>query len=328
MEYVSIQLLRHEYSVLFLIVFLECVGLPLPASVALLAVGALSATTPEHLPHLGFAMLVALAASLLGDVLLFLAGRKTGWWLLSLLCRLSANPESCILRSAESFYKRGSRTLLYSKFIPGLNALAAPLAGSMRMPMATFLRFDLAGASLYCGAWIGVGFLFSGFIAVITRGLTSAGHLVLALVSLAIGVYVGYYLYLSWKARRYKLIRRVAPEELDRRLRDADVDRPPLIADCRSHGYYEANARRIPGSVRLEPNNILNSLGHLPGDRDVYLYCSCIRESTSARVAWMLEERGHNVHVIEGGLNAWTDANLPTEPVPAEDVVLLPSFRT
>ena len=44
---------------------------------------------------------------LMGDTLLFILGRYMGWGLLGLLCRLSINPESCILRSAESFYKRG-----------------------------------------------------------------------------------------------------------------------------------------------------------------------------------------------------------------------------
>jgi membrane protein DedA with SNARE-associated domain len=57
------------------------------------------------------------------------------------------NPESCILRSADSFYRRGRALLVIAKFIPGINTLAPPLAGSMNMRFVPFLRLDLAGAS-------------------------------------------------------------------------------------------------------------------------------------------------------------------------------------
>ncbi len=70
----------------------------------------------------------------------------------------------CILRSAESFYKRGRSTLLIAKFIPGVNSMAPPLAGSMKMPFAQFLGLDLAGAAaFYALAYGSVGFLFGNF---------------------------------------------------------------------------------------------------------------------------------------------------------------------
>ena len=78
-------------------------------------------------------LLTALASILTGDTLMFLMGRYTGWWLLGLLCRLSLNPEACILRSADSFYKRGRALLIFAKFVPGINTIAPPMAGSMNM---------------------------------------------------------------------------------------------------------------------------------------------------------------------------------------------------
>ena len=76
---------------------------------------------------------------LLGDSLLYVLGSRMGWGLLGFLCKVSATPETCILRSAESFYKRGRATLLIAKFIPGVNTMAPPLAGSMKMPFVQFL---------------------------------------------------------------------------------------------------------------------------------------------------------------------------------------------
>ena len=73
------------------------------------------------------------------------------------------NPETCILRSAESFYKRGKLTLVIAKFIPGINTMAAPLAGSMKMRFGQFLRLDLAGALLYSGDLLARGISLARF---------------------------------------------------------------------------------------------------------------------------------------------------------------------
>ena len=91
---------QHGYSILFTVVFLEAVGFPVPAAPALLIAGAASAGGSLD-PLLAAAY--ALSAMMLGDTLMFVMGRYTGWWLLAVLCRLSLNPESCILRSADSF---------------------------------------------------------------------------------------------------------------------------------------------------------------------------------------------------------------------------------
>src|SRR5438046_1912439 len=130
MNFLLTGLSQHGYSILFALVFLEAVGMPVPAALALLIAGAASAQGT-----LQFSMVAACAISamVLGDGLMFLMGRYTGWWLLGLLCRLSLNPESCVLSSADSFYRRGRAVLVFGKFVPGLNTMAPPLAGSMNM---------------------------------------------------------------------------------------------------------------------------------------------------------------------------------------------------
>jgi membrane protein DedA with SNARE-associated domain len=91
---------HHGYAVVALAMFLEAVGIPVPAALALFAAGVAGAM---HKLSLSVALPAALLAMMLGDTLLFWLGRRTGWSLLGYLCRISANPESCILRSAESF---------------------------------------------------------------------------------------------------------------------------------------------------------------------------------------------------------------------------------
>src|SRR5215471_8340178 len=165
------QIVHHGYVVIFFIFLAEALGIPVPAALALLAGGAAVASGGLHAPA---ATLVAVTAMLLGDSLLYVLGRRMGWRLLGFLCRVSVDPETCILRSAESFYKRGRATLVIAKFIPGINSMAPPLAGSMKMPFGQFLALDLAGASFYAFAYGSIGFLFRDFVAAITRGFRAA----------------------------------------------------------------------------------------------------------------------------------------------------------
>jgi len=140
MDCLLIVIVQHGYLVIFGIALAEAVGLPLPASLAWMAGGAAAASGVLRAP---IVFLLATTALLLGDSISYFLGRYRGWALLGFLCKVSVNPESCILRSAEMFYKRGKTTLLIAKFIPGINTMASPLAGSMRMRFEQFLWLDL-----------------------------------------------------------------------------------------------------------------------------------------------------------------------------------------
>ncbi len=95
---------QHGYLIIASIVFAGSLGVPVPASLTLVGSGATAASGALNAPKV---FLVALAAMAAGDSLLFVLGRYMGWGLLGLMCQISRNPETCILRSAESFYKRG-----------------------------------------------------------------------------------------------------------------------------------------------------------------------------------------------------------------------------
>jgi membrane protein DedA with SNARE-associated domain/rhodanese-related sulfurtransferase len=313
-------LAQHGYSILFAAVFLEAVGLPIPAALALLIAGGASARGALHGPYaLGGAFLAMLAA----DTLMFVMGRYAGWWLLGLLCRISLNPESCILRSADSFYRRGRALLVVAKFIPGINTMAPPLAGCMNMSLLQFLALDLAGAALYTGAYFGVGFIFSDALEAITRGYQTFGRIVGWVVIVLVAGYVAYQIWLWIRARALRTVCSFeVPAEVARQMTAG-----ACIYDVRSHGYLDAKATRITGSRRLDPNALNRCREEFPDGRLVYVYCTCIREATSVRVARELRNRGVRVAVLKGGLRAWKQAGLPVEAVPFEEIAALPSFR-
>jgi membrane protein DedA with SNARE-associated domain len=261
---------HHGYAVVFAVVLAEAIGLPVPAALALLAAGAAVASGILSAPAV---LLVAVVGMLLGDSLLFILGRHMGWALLGLLCKMSANPETCILRSAESFYKRGKITLVIAKFIPGVNTMAPPLAGSMLMNPLLFLELDLAGALLYALAYGAVGFLFRDFLAAMTHGFQTAGHAVEAVLLIGLIAYIVYRIWLYRKHSIYRIVPRVQVEELARKLASEDKSKV-LLVDVRSHGYYDANSARIQNSIRLEPNNLAEEIKNLPKDKDIYVYCT------------------------------------------------------
>ena len=179
-------------------------------------------------------------------------GRFSGWALLGVLCRLSANPETCILRSAEYFYRRGKMTLLFAKFIPGINTMSPPLAGSMRMRLGQFLAFDAMGAAIYIGAYAAVGYIFSDALRAITRGLRSAGFAAEVVLGIGVAAYAIYRIVIYRKYRLLDVAPRIPAEEVARRLAAAEPG-TIVIADVRSHGYYDADSQRIADRSASNP---------------------------------------------------------------------------
>jgi membrane protein DedA with SNARE-associated domain len=261
---------RHGYAWLFGLLLAEAIGLPFPAAIALVAAGAAVAAHTLWGPYVLIAALVAL---LLGDTVQFWLGRYMGWLLLGFLCRVSINPETCILRSAESFYKRGKITLVIAKFIPGVNTMAAPLAGSMKMRFWQFLYLDFSGALVYSTTYLVVGYLSRDFLAAILRGFHAAGQAMEAVVVMTLAVYAIYRAVQYSKNKMYRVVPRVQVEELARRLASEDANHV-LIVDVRSHGYYDSGAARIKNSIRIEPNNLEEEIKNIPKDKDIYLYCT------------------------------------------------------
>jgi membrane protein DedA with SNARE-associated domain/rhodanese-related sulfurtransferase len=308
----------HGYLILFATVFLEAVGFPVPAALALLIAGGASARGALYGPY---ALLGALLAMLAGDTLMFLMGRYTGWWLLGILCRISLNPESCILRSADSFYRRGRTLLVIAKFIPGINTMAPPLAGCMNMRFLPFLRLDSAGAALYILSYFAVGFAFSGALEAVTRGYQTFGRVVGWVVIALVAGYVAFQLWLWIKGRALRAVPFAIPSVVAHGMATG-----ACIYDVRSHGYLDPKAMRISGSRRLDPNALNRCEEEFPDGQLVYVYCTCVREATSVRVAHELQKKGVRVAVLKGGLRAWKRAGLPLEAVPTDEMATLPAF--
>ena len=150
--------LKHGYPILFAALFAHQLGLPIPGPLFLLAAGALAAAG-----KLGLLTVLGLAivASILGDWLWYEAGRRGGDKVLHFIHRLARDPDAHDRRAKATFARYGLPLLVIAKFVPGLDAVVPPLAGTSRTSRLRFLVFDAVGVGLYSGAYAGLGYVFS-----------------------------------------------------------------------------------------------------------------------------------------------------------------------
>jgi len=112
-----------------------------------------------------------------------------------------------------------------------------------------------------------------------------------------------------WQKNRY----RVSPSDVIKFLEDG---KQPQILDVRTAAAYDTLPLKIPGSIRLAPEELASGVSGLELDlqRPVVAYCTSPDEQTSSKVAKALRELGFKtVLVLRGGLGAWTNAGLPIE---------------
>ena len=120
---------------------------PAPAVPMLVGTGALSGSGRMHL---ALAVAAATAAALGADALWYSLGRTHGTRVLGILCRLSLDPDSLIRHVKERFAAHRVRYLIIAKFLPGVNPLAARLAGAIPIRPDHFLLYATAGGRVLC----------------------------------------------------------------------------------------------------------------------------------------------------------------------------------
>lgn len=261
-------LTQHGHVVLFIWITAEQLGAPLPAVPVLIAAGVLSAVGKMSVAG---AVAVGVVACLAGDIAWYALGKRQGTTVLRLLCKISLEPESSVRRSSDFISRHGGRSLLVAKFIPGISAVAVPLAANSGISLASFLAHDLLGSALYVCSYIAVGRFLGARVEklfIVANSMTNAALGVAALAAFAI---------VAWRlVQRRRFLRglrmsRITVEDL-RDLIDRGAN--PFIVDLRHAVDVLTDARVIPGAVRLAPDELSARYREIPRDRDVILYCT------------------------------------------------------
>jgi len=289
-------------------VFLDQMGLPVPAVPTLVVAGAISADGGMPLPAL-FA--VSVIACLVADCSWYWVGQRYGIRVLKTLCKISLEPDSCVSQTQTRFERWGINSLVIAKFIPGLAILAPPMAGAMRIGWPRFITLSACSAVLWVGSGLAAGVLFKSQIARLLERLGGFGSIAGAGVLVLLAAYIAF----KWweRTRFYKMLRmaRISVAELYDLIQ---AGAKPLIVDVRSFTARSLEPHWIPGALHVPLQDISTHLRELPRDRDIILYCNCPSEATAARVAKMLMNHGfRRVRPLHGGLDAWVAAGYEVE---------------
>lgn len=261
-------LAQNGYVVIFLAVFAEQLGIPLPSAPVVLAAGALAGAGRMGLVE---ALAVILAAALLADSLWYTLGRRYGVRVLGFLCRVSLEPDSCVRRTQEGFARHGPWLIITSKFVPGLNTVTPPLAGVVGIGIVRFLMLDALGTVAQSATLLGAGYSLTGLFGRLARWVAEAGgRAALVLVGVLLA-------YIGWKhLRRRRVLRqlrmaRIVPADLKAKL---DAGEPLFIVDLRHQAGPQVEVPALPGALRMQPHELAARHAEIPRDREIVLYCT------------------------------------------------------
>ncbi|MBI3494180.1 MAG: DedA family protein, partial [Acidobacteria bacterium] len=177
---------RYGYAVIFVGVFLENMGLPVPGETVLLAGGALA-----HLGSLSIEWVVATAivAAILGDNLGFFIGRRGGRALAERQGWRVGLTRARLAVFDQFFLRYGPATVFIARFVTGLRVLCAVLAGTSELSWPTFLFYNATGAVVWSTTVAAAGYALAQSWEQLDRWISRAG--LLALVAVGALVVIG-----------------------------------------------------------------------------------------------------------------------------------------
>ena len=312
------------YPTILMAVFANQICLPVPAVLFLITAGAL---VESGRLNFGSVILAGVVGSLLADYAWFIAGRRWGHRILVRgLCAFSTDGQRCTVRARRLFGRWGLPSLMFAKFVPGMDGLMPPMAGMLNAASVPFLLFDAAGALFWSAGYCFLGYLFADRLEIVAATLGRVSGI------LAIGL-AGVLCYFIWRAWelfrtiRELRLRTISPTLLHQKLQAGQ--RVAVLDLLDLEGHEDTNTiPGIPGAARISPIPLRSSAKvRVPPDVQMVLCCSSPNQITSARTALSLRRKGiSNVWVLEGGLQAWRELDLPVTTKLSSPVELAARF--
>jgi membrane protein DedA with SNARE-associated domain/rhodanese-related sulfurtransferase len=303
-------LAQHVLVTLAVALLAHQVGIPVPVFPFLIWGGAVAFGEPLLLAQ---AFVVSTLAGTVGNLPWFWAGRRYGHRVLKLVCRVTLSPDSCVRQTETMFERRGPAMLVMARPLPGLETVAPPLAGALRLDLRTFLLYDTARSALRAAVGLALGVAFSDEVDWLLERLSQLGGQAMLVLGALLAAYAAYRFAQRWLFLRSLRTARITAQELHDMMRRGD---DPIVLDVRTNTHRRADGRQIPGAHAVDLEALERTLSEIPRDRDVVVYCACPNEVTAAKVALQLRARGfRRVRPLAGGIDAWASAGLAVDPV-------------
>jgi membrane protein DedA with SNARE-associated domain/rhodanese-related sulfurtransferase len=296
------------YPTILLAVFANQLCLPVPAVLFLITAGALVGSGSLNF---SIVVLLGVVGSLAADYGWFMAGRWGGFRVVRTLCAFSANGQHSAVRARTLFARWGLPGVVFAKFVPGLDGLMPPLAGALNVTTVPFLLFDAMGALFWSAGYCFLGYLFSDRLNVVASMVARTSKI----LAIVLACVLCYLLWRAWellRTIRQLQLRKISPALLHEKLQAGD--RIAVLDLLDVEGQEDPTiVAGIPGAARISPTPLRSSAKvRVPTDVQLVLCCSSRNQITSARTAVLLRRKGiTNVWVLEGGLKAWRELDLP-----------------
>jgi membrane protein DedA with SNARE-associated domain len=150
-------LAHYGITALFVTITLEALGAPLPGESALVAASAAAARGEFPIRAV---VLAAFVASVLGDNIGYLVGRKLGREAILRHGHRFGVTEAAMAKAEAVTARWGPLMVVAARFVVVLRQLNGIVAGTTRMPWPRFLAANLVGAALWVGVWTTLAWRF------------------------------------------------------------------------------------------------------------------------------------------------------------------------
>lgn len=168
---------RYGYGAVFVGVFLENAGLPVPGETALLAGAALSRSGTLFLP---LVIATAIAGAILGDNVGFWVGRRGGRALIERFGGKVGLTSTRLVQFDRFFDRHGAKTVFIARFVTGLRVFGAVLAGASDLAWGRFLLYNSTGAIAWATIFGTLGYLLAYSWQTLERWIGRSGVALLA----------------------------------------------------------------------------------------------------------------------------------------------------
>jgi membrane-associated protein len=183
-EWLLTQIINYGAPILGAIVFLGALGIPFPATISVIAVGAFCRQGFLSWQSTG---LIALTCVVFGDCLSY----AMGYYAREPVLRRFRGSDNWI-QAENTFQRWGGISILFTRFL--ITAIAVPvnlIAGTGNFPFRHFLLYDLAGQAIWIFGYGGLGYLFSTQWETVGAFLSNMSGLLLGLLILGVGIWLG-----------------------------------------------------------------------------------------------------------------------------------------
>jgi membrane protein DedA with SNARE-associated domain len=180
---------EYGYPVVFVPVFLETAGIPLPGETTLL-LGGLASSQDEAGLNVVLVIVVGAVAAILGDNVGYCVGRFGGRRLVLRLAHIG-NVERSLTWGERFFEQHGGKTVFAARWLPGLRIFGAWIAGMVHMPWYRFAFWNAAGGICWATSVVLAGYFFGRSLDAIEKVLGVGGVVAVALLGVgALGFYL------------------------------------------------------------------------------------------------------------------------------------------